>query len=362
MRAIAKQFLYLFLFSALIYSVIYWTNRAQYPSDQRTVIDTGKAPKIYTGTARQIVMDRELLRTASPKIIFIGSSNAREGFRPEQIKERFPGHEVHNLGVGAPNLTQVKKIIELIYEAEPAEAKSRTVFVLGFWYGILVTNQARWDDGVTTDIDHEKLRFGLYQKTGNETRPIVSKEYFGYYVKFLQPFLVFDNAFGQTKSDLKKSFEDQARFILKGIRTPKAPNPGDPDLDSVVVDQAAKERAFKFWREYMGEDKGGVQTEQLDVLMDIVRYVKDNGGKLVIVDLPIPAWHSDHSPYFHDFEIKKKPYIKQAVAYDGVYYVNLQALNKDDEFYDSAHPKPLVTKKWNQKISEELMEIIREKS
>lgn len=354
MKNILKQLLSLLFFFTIVYVILFVFLVGFIPTEKN--IDTGRNSKLYAGSARQVVMNRESLKTSIPKIILIGSSNVREGFRPEELAPDFPTYDIHNLGAGASNLTQIKKMIELVYEVMPVDAQKKSIFVLGFWYGHLVDDQIRWKDGVT-DVENEQMRFGLYHKDGTKIVPGVPQKYFSYYVKFLYPFLVFDNAMTQGSIKLKDFFEQKSRLALKGT-TITNPNPGDSNLDEVIVDENARKHALSFWHDYMGTENDTISLKQFEVLLDIVRLIGDHGSKLLIVDLPIPSWHSNQSHHLKEYEATKGDVFKRAQAFSYVSYINLQDLNTDEDFYDSAHPKPRVTKKWSERLAQGLTKII----
>lgn len=354
MKPILKQLLYLIISLAGVYAVFFILTTWNLPS--RTVLDTGAPPALYPGSARQAVMDRGLLKSDAPKIIFVGSSNAREGFRPGQILNLPSNYEIHNMSLGASNLTQVKKVLELAYEVVPPQSHADIIFVLGLWYGHMVENAVRWENALT-DIDNEKLRFGLYRKHKEEIRPSVPPEYFDSYARFLYPFLAFDNFSSNTKAKLKEFFEAKARGAMKG-KGEMAEGESPRDLDAVIVTQEDKLKAFEFWKNYLGREDEKLNNEQLEVLLDLVQFVEAHKSRLVIVDMPLPVWHREGSGFFHDYEEKKGPYIAQALQSPNVTYMNMQDLNSDEDFYDSAHPRPRATAKWGQRVEETLKGII----
>ncbi len=347
MRIIIRLLFYTLAFSVLIYAGMFMLSIRQYPPAVIHVIDTKTGSDIYRGSGQQVVMERELLRSAAPKIIFLGASNTQEGFRPDRIKVYFPLYEVHNLSIGASDLTQTKQVIELVYEMVREEDRPKVVFVLGLWYGALVENSVRWTTPFT-DFENEQLRYGLYVKESGDIRAAIPPKLFSFYIKFLYPYLAFDRALGVSKEFVKQFFEDSARFLLKGQRQRSPPHLQDSkDIDSVIVDQADRKHAFKYWHEYMGREDDTISTEQLDVLLDIAQLVKENGSRFVIIDMPIPAWHAQQSAHFRDYQTKKKEYLFKAVSDYGASYFDMQKFDNDFDFYDSAHPKPRTTQEWS---------------
>ncbi|MDD5422647.1 MAG: hypothetical protein PHT32_04395, partial [Candidatus Omnitrophica bacterium] len=147
MKAVARQFLILAVFFAVWYMSAIALSYAFFP---QTVIpkpvDTQEADRtIYQVPSRYITMCMpNFAKSADKKIFIVGSSNAREGFRPEELEEYAPGREIFNLGMGSSNITQARDTADLVCAVFPESSIKGSVFVLGIWYGLFVTDDMRW--------------------------------------------------------------------------------------------------------------------------------------------------------------------------------------------------------------------------
>ena len=96
---------------------------------------------------------------------------------------------------------------------------------------------------------------------------------------------------------------------------------------------------------YMHSEDGFLKEEQFMEITNLGKVVSSLGSRLVLVDMPIPKWHSDASPHFKYYQKVKTGYIKQMVLNKNTEYINLQNTLVDDDFYDMAHPKKESTLK-----------------
>src|SRR5262249_37696574 len=98
--------------------------------------------------------------------------------------------------------------------------------------------------------------------------------------------------------------------------------------------------------------------EQFEVLGRLVHRIVESGSQILIVDLPIPRWHSQASPYYADYQERKKTVLSEIRGLDGVFYMNMQDADADRDYYDDAHPKRAATKVWCTRLSGVLNPII----
>lgn len=87
-------------------------------------------------------------------------------------------------------------------------------------------------------------------------------------------------------------------------------------------------------------------------LVNLARRVSAAGSKLIVVDLPLPSWHANGVPYFQQYQRRKQPFIAELGKLDRVTYANMQKGFPDEEFYDSAHPRPKATWRWSERLTE----------
>jgi hypothetical protein len=283
-------------------------------------------------------LGRAVLKRRTDKVIFLGASNVREGFRPAEIQPLLPGYDVHNLALSASNFTQVQQVVNLAYEAFPKMERHNNIFVLGIWYGNFVDNKTRWKTG-RTDIEIEKLRYNFFRENLGDQIPAVSVG--GGYEAFLfavRPFILIDRLWNINFLNWKAS----VKKLVYGESPSISPNEGLQHMSNTD-----KIRAFDFWSNYMGDGKQpAYMSEQFVELSKLVRTITSRGDRIVLVDMPIPKWHSDGSVYHHDYMLRKVECLRKIMKEPGAAYIDMSGLNDEADFYDYAHPRASTTGKW----------------
>ena len=244
---------------------------------------------------------------------------------------------MHNLAVGASNITQIRQIVELTYEVLSSDERKHTTLVVGIWFGNFVENAKRWGPGKQTDIQVELKRYGGYEFKDHQILPVSTRvqDLRLHYLSLFGPYTL-----------LRRLF-----VLASGIQI-RIPYSGS-------VDDEFKKRAFAFWREYMGSPDGSLGREQFDAVIELAQLVEKNGGKLVILDLPIPKWHQSASLYLKSYESLKSELIKPLFTNPRVRYMDLRDLNENSHFYDSAHPTKQAALIWSTTLKEELLKLTR---
>jgi hypothetical protein len=365
MRSIGKHFLILSFSITAFFALIIALSLKLYPilprMDTEHSSETARkfSKTLFIGEPSEVVLGRYPLKSDLDNVILFGSSNVREGLRPDLINNILPGYNVHNMAVGASNITQIVEIVELADEYTPpkmSEGKRRDIIVLGVWYGSFLNNEERWK-GEPTDVTNEKLRFGLYKKASSgKIVPAIPSEYFDTTLLLLRPYLLISK-FRSQISAIGRSFIGNLLSIKSLIRTQ------DLDRDSVAaIDEKGKAKAMQFWYQTMGGHKGlDFKNEQFEYLMELAAKLQQQERILVIVDLPIARWHAQQSQHFKDYQKRKEPYIDSLIKSKRAHYINLQDLDDESTFYDSAHPRPSKAVEWSERLGANLLRILKEK-
>jgi len=174
-----------------------------------------------------------------------------------------------------------------------------SIFVLGIWYGSFVDDKTHWADGAS-NVLREETRYGLYKISGGRPRPVVEMRYLPYLVTALRPFLLLQAVnmyeFTENVKTVAHVFLRERKIDFSTFRQEER---------TPVQDTAFKEKALKFWSGYMGTKDGLLKEEQFEKLLELCRRLDGSGARLIIVDMPLPKWHRDGSPYYADYERKK---------------------------------------------------------
>jgi hypothetical protein len=282
-----------------------------------------------------------------PKVLLIGSSNVREGFRPEFLERSLPGYDIHNLAVGASNISQVQEVFALAEKSISSGWKPGDVVVLGIFYGNFVDDQSRWK-GEYSDIAKEKIRYGLYENKGGTLVPRFGELMTDRLVFFLRPVFFISHVTAWA----------QAPFMNLRLLLRKKVTAGDPNrkLDAlgsgqdVVVDDLYKKKALEFWEEHMDLKGGSLKEEQFIMFRGLARRILSHGVRLVVVDMPLPQWHRNWIVAYAQYREIMPRYLKDLKG-DRFYYLDLSQSTPDDGFYDSAHPFEDTAKRWTGLLS-----------
>jgi hypothetical protein len=344
-KLILRQLGYLVLFFLPFYGLLLFWSMVSYQPQK--FLDTEEAPKtIFSTGPKYIVLGRSPLRNASHNIFLLGSSNTAQGFRPPQLQPLLPRYEIHNLAIGGSNVTQTRQIIDLVYEVLPPASKSHNIFVLGIWYGLFVDNQTRWKNG-DTFIDIEKLRSPLYKKENGQVKLCLPSRFLDYFTGLTRPYLFMDKV---VQAFFPADVIDFNEWVAHKFAR-------RPDQDTVILDDNYKKTALAFWKDYMGSGNDGLPEDQFLMLDQLVDIIVQNRDKIIIIDLPIPKWHSENSRFFRDYQKKKKPFLEKIIASKKARYFNYQDMDSEFDFYDSAHPKPKIAKKWSERLGNDLRQL-----
>lgn len=331
--------------------LLFPTNRKIIDTYEDSAYLSNKDPNyyIYGRNAGLVVRGRSLLSAQGKKLIILGASSSVEGFRPKIMQKHLGNTTVHNMSIGASNLTQLKQIIELVYEVTPPRERSDIHFVLGLFYVLLRPDGNIWKGG-STNIQKEMLRFGLYHQKKSKFIQTFNSHYMPYAISLMRPVLAVDALINRLVND--PIFKMTLYFNNKWIR-PMSFLITD-DLDQVVVNDAYKEYINKIMLRRMGTKDGTINDEQFQRLLELSTLVSNNGGKLTIIDLPIPKWHASNSAHYQNYQLKKMAYLDQILALKGINLIDMQLLNDDYDFYDFAHPKPKTSHKWSTLSAQQL--------
>ena len=347
MRAILRQVFFLLVALGGIYAVLLAVSYLfETPAIQKGGLDSGLAAStIFMTDPKYAFLNRAALRPDAPRVVFVGASNTAVGFKQREVQALLPNAEVDNLSVGGSNMTQIAQIVDLVQELQDSAARHRTTFVVGVWYGTFIEDKYRWNTpdrhAGDTDIDIERCRYGFYRRTANGPIQVLPTAYLPVGIALIHPFLVFD--------ELSRRASQEIRDRVFG----RAPTRTDAQRDASVVSAQEQVAALKYWREQMHGD-GPIAGEQFVVLRNLVDRILAQGSKVVLVDLPIPRWHAERSPYYPEYVTHRKALVSDLGAREGFAYLEMADLNADLEFSDEVHPKPSITRLWAQRVAAQI--------
>lgn len=329
----------LLLYGALL--ALAWLVVPREPPSRR--IDTARAAEtLYITEPKYVFFARERLRNAEPKVLLLGASNTMAGFKQRELQPLLPDVQVHNLAIGGANIKEVAQIAELAREVQPADGLRQTTYVIGLWYGLFASDEARWHtpdrNAGDTDIDIERYRYGFYRRSPQGAVALVSPRYLAAEEALVLPYLALDRA----ARDLTVSL----RARLSG----KAPKLSDEQRNARVISVDEQQKYLAFWQGYMGQVPrlNDAPFEQLERL---VRTLVADGSGVLLVDLPIPHWHTRGSRLATDYRERLSHTLPTLMALPGVTLLAMAGDSADDEFSDEVHPKPRISPRWAQRLA-----------
>ena len=348
MRAIVRQLALLLVsalglyLSMLVLTLVVFPNR----NGNNEPIDTARAPStLYVTEPKYVVMSRASLAKDRPRVIFVGASNTVVGFKQPQVAAALPGIEVDNLGVGGANITEISQVVDLVEEAETDASRRNTTFVIAVWYGEFAQDEVKWrtPDRVAgdTDINIEQYRYGFYHRTDVGPKPLLPISDLPFEIGLIRPYLVLDEVSRAVTAQLRASL-----FHVPAART-------DQERDAIAVGEPERERDLLYWQDQM-RVKSELSDEQFSVLKATIGRILASGGRVVLVDLPIPRWHSSRSPFYRSYLQRRDVLLKALQDRPGFRFVDMGAQDNDLDFSDEVHPKPSIAPRWASTIADAL--------
>jgi hypothetical protein len=306
-------------------------------------LDVARASSsLYLTEPKYVFMERSRLNTTTDKLLVLGASNALVGFKRSELQALLPDLEVHNISVGGSNITQLDQIVQLVHEVQSPAARRRDTFVIGSWYGLFASDQARWytadRHGGDTDIDIERYRYGFYRRGERGPVALLPPRFLPTGAALIHPYLVVDQLTRDVTQSLRERMSGKPHKLT------------DAERNARVISEAERQQYLAFWHQNMGsvERLSDVGFARLTHTID---RILAQGGRVVLVDMPIPRFHAQGSPLHADYAARMARLLPELAARDGVAVLRLQGDN-DEDFSDEVHPKPRVTKRWAQALAE----------
>jgi hypothetical protein len=303
---------------------------------------------LYLTSPKYAFLGRDVLNVPDQKILLIGASNTGAGFSRGLVNALVPCAKVSSLAVGRSNITEVRQMIDLVHEVQNEAARKSNTFVIGVWFGMLVDDETFWTgterEPGDTDIDIERYRYGFYRRTAAGPAPVLPPKWLHLEVTLIRPYLLLEKVARDLTARLR-----QELFVRK-------PNLTDADREAIVMSQEDKAAALAFWRQTIGRS---ISQAQIDLLRNSIEGLLRSGEKVVIVDLPIPAWHRNASPYYAEYAQAMQSEIFDHFANrPGFAVLHMNDLDGDLDYSDEVHPKPHLARIWAARLADVLNPLV----
>jgi hypothetical protein len=255
-------------------------------------------------------------------VVLLGASNLSDWPLAAMDASLGAGTHVHNLYVGASNISDTDSLTQVIRDRLPPERRARTVLVLGMWYGLFADNYSRYAN-LGNSVDQLRLKYKiLYAKRDGKVVRVLPPSLFDVVSIALLPV----RAISQLRYPPSPAFHVAAEL------------PARSEAEMVRQFQARVDRTKAT---LMGnKDDGAILPEQFEVMVSMVRQLSDDGFKVVLLDMPLAPWHAAHSPFQATYNSTKGPYLAALGNLPNVAYIDMQSAGENAYFSDGVHLYP----------------------
>ncbi len=305
---------------------------------------------VYMTSPKYAFLGRDALNVPGKKVILVGASNTGLGLKQGEVQPLVGCAKVSNLAIGSANITEVGQMIDLVHDVQDSAARRSDTFVIGVWFGMFVDTELLWPGAERhrgdTDLDIERYRYGFYRRTDGGPVAVLPPRWLHAGVVLIRPYLL---------------LERSARWATAGLRRAllgQPPTLTDDDREARVLTSPEKEEALDHWRQTMGGNRP-ISEAQAALLQDTIERLLQSGEKVVLVDLPIPAWHRDVSPYQPSYVHQVQgPLFDHFEGRPGFASLKMPDLNADADYSDEVHAKPHLASIWAGRLADVLNPLV----
>jgi hypothetical protein len=332
------SFVFLYLVVAAASFIVFPNPSSQGPRDFQAAGNT-----IYMTVPKYVFLGRSVLDSSGQKVILVGASNTGVGFKQDLIQSRLGCAKVSNLGMGGANISEIGQVIDLVHEVQSESERRTNTFVIGTWFGMFVDSDLRYGDADRnlgeTDIDIERYRYSFYRRTPNGPAIILPPKWLDASVTLLRPFLLIEKLARQTRTGVN--------WLLTGRGSAQRT---EAEREIAVMSEEEKQKALDYWQDSMGH-KGEISAAQVELLKATIDKLLLAGEKVVIVDLPLPAWHRDASPYESSYRIALQGVIRQFGDQPNFTAMSMEDLDGNLDYSDEVHAKRHLAEVWSIRLA-----------
>jgi hypothetical protein len=328
-------FSFLLLYGIILAITLIVSPDAEHPGELNASLASNT---IYMTPPKYAFLRRDILDTPDQKVIMVGASNTEVGLESYEIQPFVPCAKVSNLAIGSANITELRQMIDLVLDVQNESARKTDTFVLGGWFGMFVDTEQLWPGRERhhgdTDIDIERYRYGFYRRTANGPVAVLPPRWLHLEVTLIRPYLALEKLVRWGTASLRSVLKDRPSPLTYAQREARVFSPNE------------KAAALNYWFQTMGGDRP-ISKAQVTLLQDTIEHLLQMGEKVVLVDLPIPAWHRDSSPYEPSYmRMVQGPLFAHFAGRPNFAALTMSDLEADQDYSDEVHPKPHLATIW----------------
>lgn len=350
MKFILKQAALTLVSFAALYLIILALSFVVLPApSQDGVLDAQSAgDTLYMTTPKYVFLGRRVLTGPGKKVILVGASNTGNGLRPQIIQPQVSCAKIHNLAVGGANIQEVGQIIDLVHEVQNDADRASNTFVIGVSYGMFVDSDIRYSNADRhvgeTDIDIERYRYGFFRRSPGGPVSVIAPRWLDVGVTAIRPILFFEKITRDVRTAIEK---------LTGHPRDRT----EAEREAAVMTEKEKQDALVYWRQQMG-NADSISLKQTSELRRIVGDLLNSGEQVVLVDLPIPAWHRDASPYYVGYQDALRLLVHSFEGSPGFRFMSMMELDENLDYSDEVHAKPHMAVMWSARLASTLIPLV----
>lgn len=326
MRALLRQLGWL-LGALLFWHAAAWAASMVVAPPVRQVDSLPASDTLYLTDAKLVAVGvANLGATPAPKMIFFGPSNVTSAFRPDEVRRLFPEYEVHQLALGFHNMSHARLEAGLLTRTLPPEVLRASVFVLGVWYGAFVENGHH----KLFDMESVFVRSGLFRRGGAGVEPIARPALLPLLVHLLRPFHF-------------------AQWLWESKAGTVRPHQVDRFVNAPAKGREKEESLEAIEDKWLRRPDRTLADQQFEELVETARLLDAAGARLVVVDMALPRWHTEHARYLPSYQRQKERYWAQLAALPRTRVIDLtrvEEISVDEAFYDLNHVTLEASVKW----------------
>ncbi|MEX3999164.1 hypothetical protein AB4Y38_09735 [Paraburkholderia sp. EG285A] len=296
---------------------------------------------VFETEAKYFVMNRAAFSAPGTHVVFLGASNTVGGFPVSLTQAQLPDAVVSNAALSGSNLTQIHEAFQLTRRAIKPKDRAHTVYVIGLWYGLFDDDSLHWPhvsgQPQQTAIDTELYRYHFYRRAAHGPVPVVPEHLIPMVTIGIYPVIALEK--------IVRVVTEPVREAYLGAQ----PGRTDQERDEYVASALDKHEETAYWRTFF--PAGVVDVHQFAVLDSLVNEARADGSAVVLVNLPIPAWHSAAVSYDADYQARLHALIARHEGDPLFSTISMRDMNSDSWFCDEVHPKPHIIPLWVRRIA-----------
>ncbi|MET4481510.1 hypothetical protein [Bradyrhizobium sp. F1.13.3] len=298
---------------------------------------------LYMTVPKYVFLGRSVLNSAGEKAILVGASNTGVGFIQRSIQSKLPCAMVSNLAVGGANISEMKQVVDLVHEVQRVADRPSNTFVIGVWFGMFVDSDVKYSDPDRnrgeTDIDLERYRYGFYRRAPEGPVALLPANWLDAGVLVIRPILVIEKIAREVRTSIS--------LLLTGRKSAQR---DEAEREIAAMSERDKKKALDYWTEAMGK-KDEISLGQAKLLSDSIEALLRSGERVVLIDLPIPAWHRDASPFQRSYEKAFTDISRQFDGQPNFVSMSMSDLSNEQDYSDEVHAKRHLANIWSDRLA-----------